>query len=197
MKKAIVTMTLVAFFGVAAQSQAEAKKKATKTTTKSTTTTTAPAHHEASESTHASGGQTYKKMRYGMAGCGLGAMLIEKNTALPQIGSGILSSLSATQTFGITTGTSNCQPDQAGHAKVEQEVFLRTNLASLTREAAQGTGEHLSAFAEVLGCDHGAFSKMSQEKYNEIYSTSESQTVLQNYVKQIKANPALTCTRVS
>ena len=82
---------------------------------------------------------------------------------------------------------------------ISQEVFLKANFASLTREAAQGQGEHLSAFAEVLGCDHGAFSRMSQEKYNEIYSTTESQEVLQNYVRQIKANPELStrCTRVS
>jgi len=188
MKKAIVTMSLVAFFGVAAQSQAEAKKKTT-----TTTTTTAP-----STSSHSGSTGTYKKMRYGMAGCGLGAMFIDKNTILPQIGAWFVNSISASQTFGITTGTSNCVDKPGEHAKVEQEVFLKANLASLTREAAQGSGEHLSAFAEVLGCDHGAFSRMSQEKYNEIYSTPESQEVLQNYVKQIKANPALatSCTRV-
>ena len=188
MNKALFVITLVAFFGMASNGYAETKKKAT------TTTTT-----ESHSSGHAAGGQTYKKMRYGMAGCGLGAMFIDKNTLLPQVGAWFVNSSSASQTFGITTGTSNCTDKPGEHAKVEQEVFVQANLASLTREAAQGTGEHLSAFAEVLGCDHGAFSRMSQEKYNEIYGTSEASEVLSNYVKQIKANPELatSCTRVA
>jgi len=186
MKKALFVITLVAFFGTASNSYAEAKKKST------TTTTTTESHSS-------SGGQSYKKMRYGMAGCGLGAMFIEKNTMLPQIGAWVVNVWSGSQTFAITTGTSNCTDKPAEHAKIEQEVFLQANYASLTREAAQGSGEHLSAFAEVLGCDHGAFSRMSQEKYNEIYGTTEASEVLQNYVKQIKANPELanSCTRVA
>ena len=188
MKKMLLVVTLVAFFGAAAQSQAAEKKKAASSSSSSSSM----------GSGDSGGGHSYKKMKYGMAGCGLGAMFIEKNTMLPQIGAWFVNSFSASQTFGITTGTSNCTDKGAEHAQVEQEVFLRVNLASLTREAAEGNGEHLSAFAEVLGCDHAAFSRMSQEKYNEIYSTVESNEVLKNYVKQIKSNPELanSCSRV-
>jgi len=139
--------------------------------------------------------KAYRKMRYGMAGCGLGAMFIEKNTILPQIGAWFVNSFSGSQTFGITTGTSNCTDKERQNAKMEQEVFVKVNLAKLTREAAEGSGEHLEALAEVLGCEGNDFAKLSQDRYGKIYNNDDAKTVLENYAKEIQESGA-SCSRI-
>jgi hypothetical protein len=139
----------------------------------------------------------YKKMRYGMAGCGLGAMFIDKNTILPQIGAWFVNSISASQTFGITTGTSNCVDKEKASAKLEQEVFVKVNLAKLSREAAEGSGEHLDALAEVLGCEGNSFAKLSQDRYSKIFGNEDAKTVLENYAKEIQSSElSESCSRI-
>lgn len=146
----------------------------------------------------AEGKKSYKKMNYGMAGCGLGAMFIDRNAILPQIGAWFVNSISASQTFGITTGTSNCKEGHRDSAKMEQEVFVRVNLAKLNREAAEGGGENLAAFAEVLGCEEQAFARMSQEKYDALFQSGEASDVLGSYVREIQSTPDLaeSCSRI-
>ena len=44
----------------------------------------------------------------GDAGCGLGSMIITKNTKVMQVLAATTNGTSGSQTFGITFGTSNC-----------------------------------------------------------------------------------------
>ena len=104
------------------------------------------------------------------------------------------------QTFGLTTGTSNCGASPAGQARLEQEIFFSSNFHTISKEAAQGQGTSLSAFAEVLGCkvdDVEGFAKMTQENYSSIFSSEEPVRVLDNYLGALKSNPDLSgkCTR--
>lgn len=48
---------------------------------------------------------------YGMAGCGLGSMVVGKNGG--QVTAGTTNGSSSNQYFGITTGTLNCIDDSA------------------------------------------------------------------------------------
>lgn len=140
---------------------------------------------------------------YGMAGCGLGSVVISKNEAFPQFFAAILNGFSGNQTSGITSGTSNCVESRTQVAAMEQEVFMRANLSSLSREAAQGSGEHIGALAEVFGCrEEGSSERLgqiSQDRYAQIFTRFEPETVLNNYLTVIQADPILgkTCSKTS
>jgi len=147
-----------------------------------------------------SSGGGYKKMRYGMSGCGVPSIFIEKNEMLPQIGASLISAFftGSTDTMAMTSGTSNCTHDASmGAVRMEQEVFVRANLSSLSREAAQGSGDHLSALAEVLGCGSEPFARLSRVQYSEIYS-GDARSIIENYRSAIASDPDLkgSCERV-
>ncbi|MCX6127263.1 MAG: DUF3015 family protein [Proteobacteria bacterium] len=131
---------------------------------------------------------------YGMAGCGLGALIIKSPSKGPQIGASFLN-MTGVQTSGISSGTSNCKMSKDDLAIREQEVFMEVNLASVAKDAAAGQGEHLTAFAEILGCSHGedlkVFSSLSQSKFDAIFKAQDSKSVLSNYREMIKADRQL------
>ena len=129
---------------------------------------------------------------YGMAGCGLGSLVLKEDTMMMQVFAATLNG-TGVQTFGITTGTSNCKVQKADLAEMEQKVFVEANLASLTKEAAQGEGHSLRAFAEVLGCSDqfAAFAKMGQDRYDSLFSSGEPETVLLNYRNAVTSNTEL------
>lgn len=135
------------------------------------------------------------KAPYGMAGCGLGAMLLEgKNDKGWQILALTLNGIYGNQTFGITTGTSNCV-ESTSQAAVEREVFVSANYNTLSKHAAQGDGESLEAFADILGCSDEValplFKKLSQEHYNAIFSSTTPSDVANNFVKEVKSSKEL------
>jgi len=87
-------------------------------------------------------------------GCGLGTMLF-KNNADDKV---ILQSFQATtngiygnQTFGITTGTSECNQPKDFASNPQLNEFMVANMDNLARDIAQGRGETLDAFAELVG----------------------------------------------
>ena len=110
---------------------------------------------------------------YGMAGCGLGSQLISSN--------GIMQTLAATtngtfgtQTFGITTGTSNCVRSGVVLASKEQEAFFEANFDRIQTDIAQGGGAHLAALGSMFGCTEdvqGAMFSLAQKNYEAVYPT--------------------------
>jgi len=58
---------------------------------------------------------------FGMAGCGLGSMLIQSN-GKEQIFVATTNGSSGSQTFGITSGTSNCKDDATTVAAMDISV---------------------------------------------------------------------------
>ena len=138
---------------------------------------------------------------WGMAGCGLWSMVIKDHSKWAQLGVWALGFyfMNNFQTSAISSGTSNCVAQRTDIASREQEVFISINLASLTKEAAQGTGEHLSALAEVFGCPHSEFAQLSQNRYGSIYKTYEPTAVLESYRREVQANANLakTCVRTT
>jgi len=125
-------------------------------------------------------GKKKGRTSYGLAGCGLGSILIKKDTMPMQV---IAATLNATgyQMFAITTGTSNCKPSNKTYA-LEQKAFLKANFASIQREAARGEGDSLYAFAELLGCsDRKAFMSFSQKSYQKLFTSQDIQDVLARY----------------
>lgn len=86
-----------------------------------------------------------------MAGCGLGSMVIEDSSKWAQVGAAFLNG-TGVQTFGITTGTSNCTEDGVAMAAREKDAFVEANIADIRRDVALGNGAYLSSLASLYGC---------------------------------------------
>jgi hypothetical protein len=115
---------------------------------------------------------------YGMAGCGLGSLLFgNDNTTLMQLLAATTNGTFASQTFGITSGTSNCTAGGVVKAEREQAAFAEVNFQDLKRNMASGGGEYLASFSTLLGCDDAvkpAFFKMTQDKLESILPSDKS-----------------------
>ena len=115
----------------------------------------------------------------GDAGCGLGSLIIQDNTKLMQILAATTNGSFGSQTFGITTGTSNCTAQNFVMRDKAVQYFAEVNQADLNREMAQGSGEKLATLASLYGC-HGtatsAFAKMTQDSYGTIVPSADVKT---------------------
>lgn len=128
---------------------------------------------------------------YGMAGCGLGSLIIKDNNFL-QIFAATTNGTFANQTFGITTGTSNCTPGSKAYQEKQQEIFVTVNFESLEAEMASGNGEKVFALSQMLGCDINTFSKISRENYKEFFSKNTTPSEL---LLKIKAHTSKSCVK--
>ncbi len=129
----------------------------------------------------------------GSAGCGLGSILFTDNTWWKQLLAVTTIGTSFSQTFGITSGTSNCASGVFGQIQ-KQKDFVAANLASLQREAAQGSGDSLNGLASVLGCpasQYGSFGAFTQTHYKTVFNNDSSDAVLGNVKSQISQSKTL------
>ena len=72
------------------------------------------------------------------------------------------------QTFGISSGTSNCTNNGQIVKNEQVNVFASINFENLSQEMAQGQGEHLASLATLIGIpavDQPAFFSLTQERY--------------------------------
>ncbi len=120
-----------------------------------------------------------KHKNYGLAGCGLGSMMMGPTGS--QVLAGTTNSSTYNQLFGITSGTSNCAEDGVALADREKEYFAEANFESLKQEMAQGKGENLEAFASLMGCSSQTFASAAQGHYNAIFAPGvDSENMLRN-----------------
>jgi hypothetical protein len=87
-------------------------------------------------------------------GCGLGSMLFQNNadnSVVLQTFQATTNGIYGNQTFGITTGTSECQQPKNFVSNQQLNEFMVANMDNLARDIAQGRGETLDTFAELLG----------------------------------------------
>ncbi len=134
---------------------------------------------------------------FSMAGCGLGSLLFgSDDSKLMQILASTTNGTFGSQTFGITSGTSNCTSGGTVKAEREQAAFAEVNFHDLKRNMASGGGEFLTSFATLLGCTDSAkptFAKMAQDRYETLLPTTTTTPIqmLSSVKKEIKATPAL------
>lgn len=124
---------------------------------------------------------------YGMAGCGLGSLVLGKsgNQVLAATTNGTVGN----QTFGITTGTLNCTDDGVAMSDREQELFTEANFEILKQEIAQGQGENIYALASLMGCDESqsqVFSSSLQARGSDIVSDSPQSLLFS--IRAVEAN---------
>ncbi len=110
----------------------------------------------------------------GDAGCGLGSLIIQKNSKLMQLFALTTNGTFSSQPLGITSGTSGCSASGIVNNDKQIEYFVEVNHSDLSVEMAQGRGEKLNVLAQLYGCmtpeSQQAFSTMTQEFYPQIVS---------------------------
>lgn len=113
---------------------------------------------------------------YGPAGCGLGSIIFEDReyNKWEEVVVAFLNYMMGNQTFGISSGTLNCDAD--GNKKDKEmfkKAFVKRNYDSLTKEMAAGKGEHLEALATLLGCEDNLplFKDFIRRNYASIFET--------------------------
>ena len=140
--------------------------------------------------------------KYGMAGCGLGTVVFDSNTKGSQIMAATTNGTFASQTFGITSGTSNCTAGGTVKADKEQEAFVEANFESLQRDLAAGQGEYLVAFSSLLGCQEGAqgeLASFAQDNFEHFAGPESSpHTMLYTMKTGMAVHPVLSqsCSRI-
>lgn len=120
------------------------------------------------------------------AGCGLGSMVITKNSKLMQLFAMTTNATFLTQVFGITSGTSNCSASGIVMNDKEVQYFVEVNQEELSCEMAQGHGEKLFTLAQMKGCANDAsqkaFGSFTQDSFSRIMpsSTTSATDVVKN-----------------
>jgi hypothetical protein len=105
----------------------------------------------------------YSGQGYGMAGCGLGSILFGAKPGKIQIISSTTNGLYGNQTFGITSGTSNCDIPKMGQ---QAAVFIEVNKEVVRKEAAIGNGDSVDAISMLLNCQKESLSNEIKSNYN-------------------------------
>lgn len=158
-----------------------------KTTTKTTTTTTR------TESHHAAHHQAMEGQAYGTAGCGLGSIAFHAQPGFIQVVAATLNGIGGNQTFGISTGTSNCDIPQSGQ---QAAVFIEVNREILAKDASRGQGETIDGLASILGCEDSAtLGQALQSNFDNVFKKENgSYEATRAIITTIKANPTLNST---
>ncbi len=123
---------------------------------------------------------------YGMAGCGLGSILFgESESRGIQILSSTTNYTYFNQSFGISSGTSNCAENSgySSETRMKNTVnYVAGNFEILKNEIAQGNGQTLAGLTSVMGCqgttEIGSF---LQSHYGNIYPEDNNSKVESTY----------------
>jgi hypothetical protein len=110
---------------------------------------------------------------YGTAGCGWGSQVMGKD------GNQILAATTndtGTQTFAISSGTSNCVTASDQTARIRN--FIEANYASLVTDMAKGQGESMKTLSSFYGCNSDAFATEMKKNYETITPAKEDATYL-------------------
>lgn len=106
--------------------------------------------------------------KIGPAGCGLGNLAFGKDN---QILAATTNGTSGNQTFGITSGTSNCI-DSKGVAKLD--AYVEANQVALANDVARGNGETVAGLSKILGCANGhSVNSTLQQNYEMIFPAQD------------------------
>ena len=112
-------------------------------------------------------------------GCGLGTLIFENkadNSVVLQALQATTNGTSGTQTFGISSGTSECQQPSKVVQNEKLNHFVRANMDNLAKEIAMGKGETLDTFVEMLGVESSqgdAFKAKLQANFSSIFTSEK------------------------
>ena len=130
---------------------------------------------------------------YGAAGCGLGSIVFGDKEGMIQVLAATTNGTFYSQTFGITSGTSNCSQEK--HAKAANlNVYVEANKLALSKDVARGRGETLAGLSQVLGCsDSSRLGQILQKNYTQIFPTqsADAKVVSRSILDTVQTDHAL------
>ncbi len=113
-------------------------------------------------------------------GCGLGSMAWRGQSGLiPQVLAVTTNGLFGSQTFGISTGTSGCDPNGriTGGTQKMFLTFLENNMEQFAFDASRGEGETLYTIAGILNVPVTDVASVSKAHFNTIFSSEDVEVV--------------------
>ncbi len=123
--------------------------------------------------------------KYGMAGCGLGSVVFGNEGGFSQVFAATTNGTSGNQTFGISSGTSNCE-GLSGSSASRAADYVIANRIQIETDAARGQGESIDALATLGGCDSKQLASSLQSGYGKIFEEEASnETVSSRVVEQL------------
>lgn len=118
------------------------------------------------------GVQAEAKKLYGTAGCGLGNLIFGKNM---QVLAATTNGSFYSQSFGISSGTSNCQDNGGGSAQNRMPRFVESNQVALANDIARGQGETVASLSKIMGCSNvDLVGTTLQKNYERIFTTNST-----------------------
>lgn len=134
------------------------------------------------------------KSTYGTAGCGLGSMVFGDQKGMIQVLAATTNGTFGTQTFGITSGTSNC--GEAGITTSGTKTFIEGNREALAKDAARGSGETITTLTAMAGCkDEKAVGAMLQKSFSQLFpgESTPVEQVSENVIQALRSDATLAC----
>ena len=105
---------------------------------------------------------------YDSTGCGLGSMAWRGQSGIiPQVLAATTNGTFGTQTFGITTGTSGCDPNGrvTGGTGRMLLAFLENNMEQFAIDVASGEGETLTTLAGIMNMDEKVVAQRAYQNF--------------------------------
>ncbi|HYA02668.1 MAG TPA: DUF3015 domain-containing protein [Syntrophobacteria bacterium] len=110
-------------------------------------------------------------------GCGLGQLIFKGHEGLvSQTCAATFNGTFGNQTFGITSGTSECDQFKTVWASERLNIFVADNMDGLAKDIAQGSGEYLNTLAVLLEVPEGQrvdFYSRLQSNFSQIYTSDQ------------------------
>jgi hypothetical protein len=110
-------------------------------------------------------------------GCGLGSIAWEgQNGLMSQTLAATTNGTFGTQTFGITSGTSNCEQYKSFAYNEKVDTFVADNMDNLARDIACGQGEYVNTLAvlmDVPDAKKALFCSHLQAHFSDIYTSDK------------------------
>jgi hypothetical protein len=112
-------------------------------------------------------------------GCGLGSILFEgQDGLLSQVCAATFNGSFGTQTFGITSGTANCERAAKFASNEQLNRFVGENMDNIAMDMSKGGGEYLATLAVLMDVpaeERSALYTRLQSNFSRIF-TSETVT---------------------
>lgn len=130
---------------------------------------------------------------WGMAGCGLGSVLFgETESRGGQVLAATTNGIYGNNTFGMSSGTSNCVPKDAettAEIRKNMDMFVAANRESLANDIAKSNGETITAISNIMGCkDAGYLGAKLQTRYETIFAAKENTAVSENMFNTVASD---------
>ena len=122
-------------------------------------------------------------------GCGLGSIIMKnQSTSVLQAFAATTNGTSGNQTFGISSGTSNCNKPSNFVSNDKLNQFVNENMDELAMDISAGKGETLNTVAALMNVENKEdFASKLQANFSDIYTSEKvsSAEVIDNIAKHI------------